>query len=400
MALFNNLSRTLRGKALPATIYMIVALAYFISNSLGINIKIVRSIYSIYYLLSFYYVIKAHIYGCIPKYIKALDVFLIVILVYVLVDVLMHGIQPVGTAGNLDFLLWHVQSTVPIYAFFYFGKRDMLSFEWYQFFWVFCIVAIYFAFMSSQKHWEDIILNQTEFTNNVGYSVVCLLPMTLFIKKGNLLKYACIGLISIFTILSFKRGAVLCLVLSLLFVLYSEIISGRKMSNLKRVSSFLFIIAGMVLLYLFVDKLYQSSDYFVERVQRTIDGDSSGRDRIYSQYWQFYKSSNLSKHIFGHGVLATRKFMGTEAHNDWLEYIIDIGLFGLLFYVVYWVVFIKTYFKSRKICGDDINLALGVIIIIYFIRSFISMSFYGMEFYSNIVLGYCIANMNIKKIQN
>lgn len=399
MSTNNSLKHALWGKATPATIYLFIALAYFILDNIDANVMLIRLFYGLYYLLSFYYFFKVHGIGGLPKYIKALDAFLIVVFIYVFVDIVSNGMQSLNSWGNMDFLWWHIKAVMPLYAFYYFGKKNIITNEWFPYVFVFCFVAAYVTYTSYMNRMLNIRRDNTvEITNNIGYFMVALLPMTMFFTKKRMLQYACMGLVAVFTILSFKRGAVLCFAVSLLFFLMKDVVFGRRRSQNNRIVAVFLTIVGVSLLYYFVMHVFNTSEFFAFRVGQTIEGDSSRRNLIYKFYLDTFINSDVQHVLFGHGVLATRNklFMGIEAHNDWLEYVIDLGLVGLLFYLRYWIVFAKEFFKSNK-GNQSINLALGVVIIIYFIRSFISMSFYDMPFYSNIVLGYCIA-MNNKTI--
>ena len=397
MTFLSNFPRTIGGKALPATLYLLVALLYFLCDTNQVNVTVLRMVYILYYAMSLYYIIKVLREGHLPRYLKALVVFVVVVFLYGIADIVAKGLQPMGSWGNMDFIWWHFNAVVPIFAFYYFGKRNIINGEWFQYVFAFCFIVVYISYLNNnQRVLEQEIWGRTEITNNAGYLMLSLLPMTAFFSKRKELQYLAIGIVAAFIILSFKRGAVLCFAVSLLFFIYKVVLSNRKMSAFRSFWSLALTIAGVALLYLFIMHLFETSDYFVERVDKTLSGNTSGRDDLYGYYLDVLLNSDVFQLFFGYGVLATIHELkyGIEAHNDWLEYVIDMGLVGISLYLIYWKNFVKEYFKSRRLLDDEVNLALGIIVIICFIRTFVSMSFYDMPFYSSIVLGYCIAKNN------
>ncbi len=397
MSLFKDFSRTLGGRALPASFYLFVFLFYSITLDMGGNVMVMRLLYALYYGLSFYYIVKVHMEGHLPKYIKILDLFVFVIFLYVLADIVIKGLTSIGAYGNTDFMWWHIQSVLPIYSFYYFGKKNLISDDWFLFVFVFCFIAVYISYQTYyQKQLANDIWNQTEFTNNVGYEFVALLPITMFFSKKKIVQYVCIGAVAVYTILSFKRGAMLCLGVSLLLFLFHEMHDNRRKKGTKRFGVVVLGIVGVVMLYLFVVNLLGTSEYFNERIDQTSGDDS--RSMMYKYYWNAYINGDFFQIVFGRGVLASFNQFGSEAHNDWLEYAIDLGLVGIIFYFVYCKTLVREYFKSKKKSEQNVEMALGVVVIIFLIRTVFSMSFYDMSFYLCMALGYCVAKSNKQQI--
>ena len=108
-------------------------------------------------------------------------------------------------------------------------------------------------------------------------------------------------------------------------------------------------------LFYFISDFYSTNTYFQHRLEATKEGNSSGRDDIYETLLNHILSNgNLFGMIFGEGALATTKITWTAAHNDWLEFMVDMGLIGFVSYVVYWGQF-----------GDVLNNIIKFQIIIY-----------------------------------
>ena len=138
-----------------------------------------------------------------------------------------------------------------------------------------------------------------------------------------------------------------------------------------------------------VSYMLQNSAYFNERLEYTLEGNSSGRDRLYSVFWRhFINESNPFLFLFGNGALATLTISFNAAHNDWLEIAINQGLLGILVYVYYWMMFYKTWKKSKF--DSEIYLATGLILLVFFMKTLFSMSYNDMTVYDTLCLGYCM----------
>ena len=102
--------------------------------------------------------------------------------------------------------------------------------------------------------------------------------------------------------------------------------------------------------------------------------------------------------ILGNGAFGTVKLFGYEAHNDWLEYAIDMGIVGLILYCIYWIRISKNYFAYSKFNSNNpILIAMGMVIIVNFLRSFFSMSLDDMSFFSAAVLGFTMAKADVER---
>jgi hypothetical protein len=88
--------------------------------------------------------------------------------------------------------------------------------------------------------------------------------------------------------------------------------------------------------------------------------------------------------------------MGIIAHNDWLEIAYCLGLLGISVYVVYWVSLFKLWRIIKK--DNSLKMIVGMFIIIFFMRTFFSMSYYMVPEYSCLALGYALATAELKKM--
>lgn len=65
----------------------------------------------------------------------------------------------------------------------------------------------------------------------------------------------------------------------------------RTMKNASTKQRFFLLLILLLFVFVsvhFVENFYDTSDYFQKRMEDTVEGKSSGRDRIYSTYWNHY----------------------------------------------------------------------------------------------------------------
>src|SRR5690606_18381472 len=151
-----------------------------------------------------------------------------------------------------------------------------------------------------------------------------------------------------FVILGSKRGALLILLIGILFFLIYQVL---KVEPKKRLISLfvtgLFSAVVGYISYLF----YLSNEFFVNRWQEVEEG-GSGRDLIYSNIFNsWYNSDNILNFLFGYGFMTSVQYSGSNhlAHNDWLEVLINFGFFGFLVYFLLIIsLFIFVFDKNKN----------------------------------------------------
>ena len=191
------------------------------------------------------------------------------------------------------------------------------------------------------------------------------------------------------TFLSMKRGAIIIAVLAgIVYFCYSV----KEKYDKKQI---LYLALCCFALLYFADYLidiYSSNTFFIQRFEDLLNGQSSGRDSIYIRCLSlFWDENTLLKILTGNGAFATCHYIGIMAHNDWLEILIDCGIIGLSVYIMYWVSYFRIYLSTKKLCDEDVSIAILMFGLVYFTKSLFSMSIMSMPFYSTSVLGYAMA---------
>lgn len=380
----------LGGNALPATIYVLVYSLWTISFAFHLNVNLIRISYVAYYGLTAWYIYSLTRSKGSSKFLKALTIMFVLTLIYGALLIITGTSGWKRDASPSGFFLQHFASIIPIYVFYYFGKRGMLSTKWFQIMFVLFCVDAYALYYEKQQYMMDMMLvNEMEFTNNIGYVIVSLLPLIAFFNNKRIIQYVALVLISISTVICFKRGAILVGLLAIFYFLFNSL---RTVGRTNKIILFFVGAMALIVLYRYVDHLFLSNDYFYNRLTLASEGDSSGRDDIYSFFGRYLLSvENGIGILIGNGATATVRLLGIEAHNDWLEYAIDMGLIGVSAYLFYWITIYKYYKDARKHMSNEVVLAMGMVLIINFARTFFSMSFNDMSFFSALLIGYTMS---------
>ncbi len=294
-----------------------------------------------------------------------------------------------GPVRKVDYIKKIAASLLPVYAFYVFTQKGQLTTRTILF-WTPIIVLLstyaFFQYHSMRLAWAHRHgSGQIEFTNNAGYIFVSILPLV-FIKQKAVLQYIMIAFIAVFAVMSAKRGAILIAGLSICYYLYSTLSGAKTSQKLK----YIFLaIAGVIIAGYYISDYIQTSAYFSERLQATMEGNTSGRDEIYTILWRTFVDSNIPNQIFGHGPDRTIVYShGFLAHNDWLEILTNQGLFGVIIYLILFQKLFKTWRRYRN--DQIIGISLGGLFIVLFLRTFFSMSYTEYTLATCMALGYCM----------
>ena len=228
------------------------------------------------------------------------------------------------------------------------------------------------------------------FTLNVGYTFLSLMPLLIFWDRMKFLQFMILIVILFFIVLCMKRGAILVGAVCFMYFLYSSI---RSSSGSRKTLVVILSILALVATSLVVYHLFNNNDYFAQRVQQTLEGNSSNRDELYSIYYNHFMSErNFFRFFFGNGANSTLSIGYNYAHNDWLEIAINNGVLGLVIYLCYFFSLFKDYVraKSRNVVSARV---IMMAIIIMFSTSLFSMSYAAMNIGLSMPLGLALAHV-------
>ncbi len=196
--------------------------------------------------------------------------------------------------------------------------------------------TIQYYYKSDAYSLEDIY--EGNFTNNSSYTIALLFPFFFLIRR-RLLHWLLIIPSFLLVLVAQKRGAILCASIFLLSYLY---ISLRRSKTIIR---FISLLVAILLMYL----VYNGSTFFFHRF---VEGNTSGRNEMYSFYLSNWMDGSVLRLLFGNGFYATMdlSFYGSHlyAHSDFVEVIYDFGLLGLCIYCSIIISILRFGFRQRK----------------------------------------------------
>lgn len=340
-------------------------------------------------IISIYYVYVANTRYKLPVFFVGLNVLLAMFTVYGIFLIL--GGEQAGPLSSFDYLKKIYLSLLPIYSFYVFSKEKMLTegmMCWIIIF-LFGVVTIMF-FQDYQRQILEAMLRDSsaeEFTNNIGYYFLALIPTCVYLYKKPLLQYVALGYCVVFMIMGMKRGALFIGMICLVWFIWNNLNKANLKMKLGVVAlSMVLCVFG----YMFIQYQMENSLYFQKRIEETIEGNSSGRDNLYMFFADyFWNKTSPPQFLFGSGAKATIKISHHYAHNDWLEIAINQGVFGIVIYLFYWICFARTVVFGKYAYHE--RLSLQLLFVIFFFETFFSMSYGSMPINAAFVLGYSVA---------
>ena len=272
---------------------------------------------------------------------------------------------------------------IPLLSFFpiyYFARNGLISDKYLSLFTYALLIIIIISFVKTRHTaFSELAYDSDNVTINYGYLFATFVPLIFFRKKivvQLILFFICL----VGSVISVKRGAILSTSFGFALYIFYYLKQHNKYGGIKK---FIINIMFVAIIWIGIYYLYMYSinnDAFMLRVEMSQGGDMSGRDTIISELWQIIMSQNDFNLIFGNGYSAVRNIIEIEAHNDWLEILVDYGIIGFTIYlamVLSLIVFTFRYpilkFKYVLITGTTV----------WLIKSIFSMSFNN---YNSIVL--------------
>ena len=306
-----------------------------------------------------------------PQVIQIFVVFYIMILLwYILSPKTVHGTinEAIGAVSTLG----QFKNASIFFLSFFIAYYCSIGHKNINDSYIFKISIAFFILILMRYFFSKSILSaeREDFTNNAGYYFIAYLPYIPIILKKHRIVAILMMLISIVIVfVSAKRGAILCLLASVVFSFIYYLKSYRLYKKYV-ILLFAIICAFGILGY----NLYISNDYLMYRIENTKEVGIGSRTLAYSILWQhWYTDTNILTLLFGNGSAATVNVWGNYAHNDWLEVLIDYGLIGIL---VYLSLFIALFIFIRKSEIDvHYKLSMYICFIVWFLKTLFSMGY-------------------------
>lgn len=187
----------------------------------------------------------------------------------------------------------------------------------------------------------------------------------MFLKpKKNIMFYILLALTSFCFLTAFKRIGIIAIVVALFFGWLLKFISKFRKDTAMRLTTIFTVILVLLLIgYVAIIKM----GVFTLIEEAGID--TSGRVTIYDSVDKFYE---FSPEFLGNGIgfltyqLSTNMNVGVSSvHNDFLQYFIDLGFWGYIFWLCSMTLVRVRYFgKKGRIDNAIITFALSVYLVI------------------------------------
>lgn len=373
-------------------LYILLWSLYFVQGLLIENNLTSRMLYIPFLLLTMYYVTKVYSsYKQLNITMKVLCWFFALLVCYGVALLILN--DAVGS-DRKSFLMMLFESLGPVFVFYVLSIQGKITEDILKnCFWLLLAVSILSFFVYKQEMLElanSTVIGFEENTNRAAYDFVGLISFVFLFNRKPLLQYMLLLFLCYFVVLSIKRGAFVSGALVILWFIYVSVESSSKQ---KRAGIILLVVTALIVGFYFINQFYNNSDYFQYRIELTKEGSSSGRDMIYGALWQHYiNNNNIVQLLFGEGAYHTQNIVFYKAHNDWLEILIDCGIVAVLIYLVYWICFMMDCRNSRP--NTLVHSMLVACLMITLSRSFYSMSFSDMLMSTNLIMGYCFANIS------
>ena len=346
-------------------------------------------------LVSIYCAIKVWRMPNHPPYIKGLNLLVLMFSIYGFAHIInnpsvVHYAVSGMSMQSYVYIKNIYLSLLPIYAFYYFSRMGYLTKGRLQAWSIIFLISVAISyFRLQQEELEALAMSGSsaeEITNNAGYLFLSCIPLLVLYRGKPLIQIAALAFVMVFILMGMKRGAIAIGVVVSAYFMWQTIRNSKGKTKFAFIVLSIGICIGAVFFFIY---MMNTNDYMMKRIEQTLEGDSSGRDSIYSFFWTYFtEKANFIHYLVGRGANGTLEIYYNYAHNDWLEIAVNQGLLGIIIYTIYWINLFNTWRQSTNIEAKTILALIGII---YFAQTLFSMSYGDMTYVSTSVLGYALA---------
>lgn len=381
-------------------IYMALWCLYWLQGTLFTTGGVIsQGILAFLLMVSMYFFFVTIFRYKLPKVMNTMTLMVIVFMVYGAVSIAVGEKFKIEATGyNISafgYLKDILISFLPIYTIYYATKKRYFQEEdlrrWTLIFLGVSIIGFYhnqLEIMASS--------NKEEITNNGAYPVLaCLILLPLFNRKP-LTQYLILAICMIYALVGMKRGALVCGAIATVWFLFYKMHTEKK----KKRGGIILLTAAIVIVSVYAFRhMMDTSDYFNDRMEDTLSGETSGRDDLYVFFFYYFISeTSPMRFLFGNGANATLDIGPNYAHNDWLEIAINNGLVMIIIYCIYWIQMLNIIKRSKD--NKIVYMMISLFFIIFFPRTFFSMSYSAIPTWASAGLGFALANYSGKNTRH
>lgn len=303
--------------------------------------------------------------------------------------------NPIGISRPHVYLQEFITSFLPIFLFYkYLNDGVLTEKRLKRYICLFLVVAVWHYFKYEQESIAKLRLRgskRDEITNNTGYEFLALIPITFFFYRKPLLQYSLLCLNLLFIVMAMKRGPILIGAICFIWVLIMNVkaAENKKYRYATIFLGFMIILAGLS----YITYQMENSDYMSRRIEETKEGNTSGRDHLYSDVLEkIVDDTSVSHLLIGRGAWSTISFLGKPAHQDWLETAVNNGLVGIVILINFCFNFFLTVVKKNETIPKPIHTAYVMMFFIFVFKTMFSMSLGDMPCFQSMLISFCIYN--------
>lgn len=337
--------------------------------------------------LSAYYCVYCLTRYKLPRIYHVIVVLILIFVVYGSISVISGEeiyIKALGTRiKNGSFMIGPLRSFLPFFAFYVFYRRGLLTRNTLLVWGLISLFQFIFVYTHSNEQYKV-----GEFVNNNVYHFTVLLPLLFLVRRPKIIQVVLLLFLLMMVFLGMKRGAY---IVAALFAVYYVYINLEHASIGRK--TFILIISAVIIGFgvNYISNFFESSTILQRRLESTLEGSSSSRDVLYRQAWGVWSNSGFSRLLFGYGASASLKMLDNYVHNDWLEILIDMGLLGIVIYLVFWIRFISTWIRSKH--NYLIYAVLGGYVVVLLPRTVFGMMFSNLQTIAVMGIVFCLCEL-------
>ena len=266
----------------------------------------------------------------------------------------------------------YITIILPLLLYLYMSSTTQLIQSDTLIVWTFTVVAALLAFDFLSNYMELNMLERIGARNNSSYFTLYLLPF-LLCHKNKIVRIACLVAVFLVVLLSMKRGGLFAITLAAVVYLY---VLQIKMKGVKlKIWGFAFfaiVVAGLAFIFNYTNEEILNGA-ILSRINDIEETGGAGRTEIWKGYLSFINDSPALYLLFGRGWRGSIRdsHIDYTCHNDFLEALVDFGIVGLVLYIPFFVVLIKTCLRMIK-AKHEYAPAMGASIAIFFVNSMVA----------------------------
>jgi len=274
---------------------------------------------------------------------------------------------------------------VSYYFFYIYISRNPSSENYIKF--LFVVMFLFYVWANLFTRQNILASVNVEFAiTGYSYYLIVFVPILLLLRTS-WLRTALVFVASIMIITSYKRGPIVILPLMLLVHQFSLTFLNRKW--LSFIVKSVFICAFIAGIFAYVDE--ESDSFLSDRFSEEELEYGSGRNELREQSMESITERSFPELFVGTGSGSSIHFLGTGAHNEWIEFLFSFGIIGVILFGLFCMLIIKRYFALLRARSRYASVYGMAAIFVLMVSVFSGFYFTHSSFYCFAFLGFAEA---------